>query len=131
MWIYTLFKPIVYVCDKILSVHLFILKLIFNKYTFRLLDWVNEGSKTGLFVILLIICTPLFTLVYLEKYTEYYWVSENIQLGFAIFVVSALILCLVKHWLSPTEDQIKNCNKKWKTLINTMNMFSTFLVYSF
>ena len=112
MWIYTLFKPIVYVCDKILSVHLFILKLIFNKYTFRLLDWVNEGSKTGLFVILLIICTPLFTLVYLEKYTEYYWVSENIQLGFAIFVVSALILWLVKHWLSPTEDQIKNWNKK-------------------
>ncbi len=116
MWIYTLFKPIVYVCDKILSVHLFILKLIFNKYTFRFLDWVNEDTSQipthKIVITLLIICTPLFTLVYLEQYTEYYWVSENIQLGFAIFVVSALMLWLLRTSLTPSENELKRRNKK-------------------
>ena len=115
MWLYTLFKPLVYVCDKILKIYqfpfmLFFLYIIDPIVTYS--DKAKEGFNIRYILSMLIICSPVPILIYVREYTEYRWVAENVVFALQCYIVSAFLLWVLKTFLSPTEDELKKWNKK-------------------
>ena len=105
--LYTLFKHIVYVIDKILFVYEWIFfTFFFNRYIVRLFDSANDGNKIAMFVVLFILTAPIFLYIYVEKYTEYWWIARNVGFALTSYFVTGFLLWWVKGLLSPTEDGV-------------------------